>query len=369
MNEYNKKYVIEIKKSRISYTFVWAVLLTAFSLVCLFIPIGIIAEPNRKPGGTPDKVTTNPPPSEDDEDSEEVKEAKFLFDKLIVSHAKVNGRAVARRAAVIHGGLVNILLKEPKLFATISDDQFKEISRFIAVAYGRVMSGYILEGIEKKKENQLEVTFWYDNISDKYLPMTPNHLAESMYTYTKEVKGEGVVVVDEKLKPPSKCVAEHKQYNAVMAAMNKAIERFRYKILNEYRLYDMPMFEQVTFKRVLKEYSPNRIEFILYRPYVFRTLPKSRIFKIFERLANDHYEAFRFYYRYCFDTFLKEEEKVFVFFDLWNEETKRWVSQLEGHLHASDVFWYQGGYDITKDGPTTVTCEYKNRDYEWELIK
>lgn len=366
--------MIEIKKDRISSKLVWTILLTAFSLACLFILIGIIAGPDRKPEVTSDKATTKSQSSENDEDSQEVKEAKFVFNEFIVKNTKANDLLVVARAIVPHDRLVDILLKEPKIFATISDDQFKEISRFIAAAYGRVMSRYILEGMKKRKEDQSIVEFWYENLQYDDLPRPPYNLAESGYAYLYEPNKKEFMVVDEKLKPPSKCIAEYKQYNAVMAAMNKAKERFRYKVLNEYELYDGPMFRRITFKRTLKEDasykdSPSKIEFILYHPYAFRTLPKSRIFKVFERLAHDHFEAFGFYYKYCFDTFLKEDQKVFVFFDLWNEETKRWVLQLEGHLHSSDVVWYHGGYDITKKGPTSVRCEYRNRNYEWEAIK
>jgi len=142
----------------------------AFLLVCLFIVIGIIAGPDRKPGITLDKATIKSQPSEDDEDSKEDKTAKAQFDSFITSYTKINEHAMVSRAWVPHDRLVNIEVREPQIFAAMADDQFEDMSRFIALTYGKLMGKYIAKKMGKRKENGSEVTFWYNNLLDKSLP-------------------------------------------------------------------------------------------------------------------------------------------------------------------------------------------------------
>jgi hypothetical protein len=305
--------------------------------------------------------------SKKDEDSEEVKEAKSLFNNLVVEHVKVNGRCVVARASIIHDRLVEIQIKEPKDFAAISDDQFKEISRFISLAYAKLSigsraGGYILDGMENRKESQSKVIFWYWNISDESLPKVPYRLAESVYTYIMDSKSE-VMPVGENLKPPSKCIAEYRQIKSAREAIELGKERFRNMVLKKYKLYGYPIFDEVIFT----EKSSNFITFKIHNTRLFDELPTSKIRELFESLGRDYDEIFGSHVR----SLLNLSESSFfnqqlVHFEMrglmkWDKETEDWWVSM-GHRSARGEVWEnlfcRGSYNITKDGRTPMRCEY-----------
>jgi hypothetical protein len=365
-------------------------------MVYLFILIGIIAWPDRKLEVPPDKATTKSEPSNQDEDSQEDRTTKAEFDKFITSNAKLNERAMISRTWVPHGRLVEIFVREPQIFATMTEDQFAGMSRFIALSYGKLMGKYIAKRMGERKENESKVDFWYFNISDKSLPTFPYHLAASRYTYVKRDERKGDIG-GEKLKPPAKCIEEYIQDKAVKKAVVAAKERFRYKLLNEYRLYGSPMFLKVKLGRketksflggrqiekVEEENVPTFIELLAFHSNNFSNLPRIRKEEIFKSLAHDHDEAFGSYVRYYLNKEMLPFEKNFmevqrVIFSIYllnyqKEGVKNDVEFLRDLSKAIDLdesslgdiitrkVWrslgYMASYFVTKDGSTPVKIE------------
>ncbi len=206
----------------------------AFLVICLFIVIGIVSEPNRKSEMTSYKALSGSQLVESIEDLPDVKQIKSEFSTFVVNNTKIKDSPIIDRVAVNHAREVSIWLKEPKIFASLTDDQFKEMSRFIALNYGKLMDNYLVSSLEYKKNGQLETTFCYYNELDESLPKVPYQLAASRYTYV--IFGKHGRFSNERLKTTSMCIEKYQQDNAVRKAVVSARESFRYKLINEYKL-------------------------------------------------------------------------------------------------------------------------------------
>lgn len=321
-----------------------------------------------------------PPKKDKDEEPREIKEAKSLFNKFLVEETKVEGRSIVARAFVSSGGSVDIKLKEPSYFVTISDDQFKEVARFISSAYAKIFlgpDGYIRKEMEKKKEDRREVTFYYNcdisDISDESFRKFPAPLAASRYTYLNDPK-MGIIPTNEKLKPPFKCLQEWKESNLARENIKMGKERFKDLVLKKYKLYGEPIFKDVVFAMEMSNY----VVFKIYNSRLFGELPNSKLRELFESLGRDHYEIFGPSVRrlLSIETFPFEGEKERsspahrwpVIFEMhvlmkWDKATKDlWVSM--GHRGERGAVWEsvlcKGSYTITVDGRTPMECEYWN---------
>jgi hypothetical protein len=337
--------------------------ITKLFIVILFLslPTGILSVIGswqaKADKATFDKATAASKSSQDDEDSPEDKAAKAEFDTFIISNAKIGGRAMVARAQVSHDRLVRIEVTEPKTFAALADDQFKELSRFIALSYGKLMGKYIAKKMEERKESETTVDFWYFNVSDESLPLILLPIAASRYTYIKR-EGKKGDVVGEKLKPPSICIAEYAQEKSVRKAMESAKEKFRYKVLEGYELHGYPMFKEVSFQS-----GCISMKFMVYNSNDFDKLSKNKIKALFEALALDHAEIIGPYIKFYM------EREVAPFEQHWIKEQivlfDIYLIRQRGEYIHNDLS-YSASYYITKDGATSVRCQYY--DGQWNVI-